>query len=72
MNMSLKTTFLSSFIITVITRVPNTFMFRFSMFLKAYFLSKFIITLVARVANTFISRGNGDYDPIVIGMIIGS
>ena len=50
--MSLKISFLSRIIITLITGITNTFMNRLDMFLKMRLCCSFILTVVARIADT--------------------
>ena len=52
LDMSFKMIFSRSFIITMITRILDTFMFRFNMLLQIAICGGFKVTLVARIFNT--------------------
>ena len=58
LNMSLKITLLCSLIITLITRILDTFMFWLNMFLKMALLCSLIFTLITRILDTFMLRLN--------------
>ena len=53
---TLKTTLLCSLIITLITRILDTFMFRLNMFLKTTLLCSLIITLITRILDSLVFR----------------
>ena len=50
-----QVTFLSSFVITLITRITKTFMNRFNMCPEVYFPISYIVTLTTRIKNTFMN-----------------
>ena len=57
-KVSLKMTLSWSLIITLITGIPNTFMFRLNMCLKITLCCSLIITLITMILDTFMFRLN--------------
>ena len=55
-HVTLKTHLHCSLIITLITRILDTFMFRLHMCLKTTLCYSLIITLIARIVNTCMSK----------------
>ena len=56
LNMFLAMTFPCKLLITLITRILDTFMFRLNMFLKTTHCCSLIITQITRILDTFMNR----------------